>query len=256
MSSNSLIRIAPLATVSQHHAHAHYQIVIGLSGRAAFDIDGRGGEVGAFQGCLVPASRTHAFAGLGDNSQLILDLPEHAPALSGHYRAHLKLFDAPCYFELDDALTHYLAFMVRELDQHASRADSDLLASTLLSSIYHRQFPNGLTQSGRLDLGAIDDYIERHMMDGVAVGALARLSFLSPAHFSALFREQTGLSPYQYIMKKRLEQARVILRTTSNSLTQVAERCGFANQSALSHAFKRHIGHTPTRERGQSARAR
>ena len=62
--SRHLIRIAPLDAVSQHHAHDHFQIVIGLSGRAAFVIDGQGGEIGPFQGCLVPAGREHVSSDL------------------------------------------------------------------------------------------------------------------------------------------------------------------------------------------------
>ncbi|MCM2130860.1 AraC family transcriptional regulator [Larsenimonas rhizosphaerae] len=246
--SRHLIRIAPLDAVSQHHAHDHFQIVIGLSGRAAFVIDGQGGEIGPFQGCLVPAGREHAFAGIGSNRQLILDLPENSQPVSGLYYRHRRLFEVPRYFEIDEGLAHYLAFMVKEIDQQPAGTGNDLLATTLLSSIYHRLFTHGHATQ-RLDLTAIDDYIYRHMREGVHVSGLAQLMFLSTAHFSALFREQTGMPPYQYVMRQRLAQARFLLRSSASSLTAIAEQCGFANQSALSHAYRRHFGYAPTRER-------
>lgn len=113
----SVIRQIPLDTATRHHAHDYHQIVIGLQGRAEFEIEGLGGAISALSGCIVPANHVHYYAGTGDNRQLILDLPAHSPALSGPHQELASLFDAPRFFTLDDPLRHYLRFLLLELER-------------------------------------------------------------------------------------------------------------------------------------------
>lgn len=244
----SAIRLTPLDNVCCHHAHDYHQLVIGLAGQAEFEIDGQCGLLSARGGCFVPANSEHFYEGIGENRQLIIDLPDAAPALSGHYRHHARLFERPGYFELDDNLCHYLQFMVHELGRDARQhgVSSDLLATTLLNGLHNRLGEPPAPCGSRLDVALLDAYIEAHLDAPLSVDDLARKACFSSAHFSALFRRQTGLPPYQYVLRKRLEAARRLLGDSSLSLIAIAERTGFANQSALSHAFRRHFGHPPS----------
>ena len=111
----STIRKIPLASATHHHAHDFHQIVITLCGSSEFEIEGLGGRVNAFSGCIVPANHEHYYSGHGHNRQLIIDLPENAPALTGEHRELVALFDVPRFFASDNPLRHYLAFMESEL---------------------------------------------------------------------------------------------------------------------------------------------
>ncbi|WP_106477279.1 helix-turn-helix domain-containing protein [Phytohalomonas tamaricis] len=246
-SLTSAIRLTPLDNVCCHHAHDHHQLVIGLTGQAEFEIDGQCGMLSVRGGCFVPAGSEHFYEGIGENRQLIIDLPDDAPALSGLYRHHVRLFDQPGYFELDDNLCQYLQFMVLELSrENLCSASSDLLATTLLNGLHNRLHERLTSSSSRLDIAMLDAYIEAHLDAPLCVDDLARKACLSSAHFSEVFRQQTGLSPYQYVLRKRLDAAQQLLESTSLPLITIAERTGFANQSALSHAFRRHLGHPPS----------
>ena len=64
---SSAIRQIPLDTATRHHSHDYHQIVIALAGRADFDIEGLGGTIEAFCGCIVPANHLHYYAGTGNN---------------------------------------------------------------------------------------------------------------------------------------------------------------------------------------------
>ncbi|RKQ97089.1 AraC family transcriptional regulator [Kushneria sinocarnis] len=242
--SGSAIRLAPLATTGQHHAHAHRQIVIGLSGAAEFDIDGARGHVTERTGCIVPAGREHYYRGVGDNSQLIIDLPDAAPGLNGAHHHHRHLFDQPRYFTLDTTLCLYLQFMVAEMNE-AATDDHNLLTTTLLASLSRRLAPEAAAPRSRLNIRDLDEWIEQHLAETLKVKDLARRACLSTAHFTELFRDHTGLPPYRYILHKRLGAARALLEETTLPLVTIAERTGFANQSALSHAFRRHFGQSP-----------
>ena len=64
-------RLLRLDDQAHEHAHDHHQLVLSLSGRAEFEVNGRGGEVCRMRACLVPGDAEHQFAGVGDNRMLI-----------------------------------------------------------------------------------------------------------------------------------------------------------------------------------------
>ncbi|AQU82875.1 MULTISPECIES: AraC family transcriptional regulator [unclassified Halomonas] len=250
---SSTIRHIPLESATQHHAHDFHQIVITLCGSSEFEIEGLGGRVNAFSGCIVPANHEHYYSGNGHNRQLILDLPEDAPALTGEHRELVALFDAPRFFALDNPLRHYLAFVESELtqgfDTAATSFQQDRLAATLLGSLKARLGTVPTAAQRRLDLDQIDRFIRRHLADEFRVGDLAKIACLSEAHFSERFRAQTGLSPWQYVRRQRLHAARQLILQSRLPLTDIAIQTGFANQSALSHAIRRSYGLSPRKLR-------
>ena len=65
----STIRQIPLETATKHHSHDFHQIVITLCGSSEFEIEGLGGRVNAFSGCIVPANHEHYYSGNGHNRQ-------------------------------------------------------------------------------------------------------------------------------------------------------------------------------------------
>lgn len=246
----SVIRQIPLDTATRHHAHDFHQIVIGLKGRAEFEIEGLGGAISALSGCIVPANHEHYYAGTGDNRQLILDLPAHSTALTGPHQELVRLFDAPRFFTLDDPLKHYLGFLLMELD-HARVAghQGDRLAATLLGCLHGRLARAPDDTPERLDLARLERFIERHLASRLSVADLAREVCLSEAHFRDCFRRQTGLTPWQYVRRRRLEAARRLLDESRLPLAEIAALTGFSTQSALSHACREAYGQPPSRLR-------
>lgn len=250
----SVIRQIPLDTATLHHAHDYHQVVIGLRGRAEFEIEGLGGAISALSGCIVPANHEHYYAGTGDNRQLILDLPARSAALTGPQGELSRLFDAPRFFTLDDPLKRYLEFLLLELEHSAQDSgQNDRLAATLLGCLHGRLARDEPAAPARLDLARLDRFIEAHLANRLSVADLAREACLSEAHFRHCFRRQTGLTPWQYVRRRRLEAARRLLDESHLPLAEVAALAGFSNQSALSHACREAYGHPPGRLRRRSS---
>ncbi|PWV70241.1 AraC family transcriptional regulator [Halomonas sp. A11-A] len=250
---SSAIRQIPLDTATRHHAHDFHQIVIGLEGQAEFEIEGLGGAISAFSGCIVPANHVHYYAGTGQNRQLILDLPSEAHCLIGIHHELSRLFDAPRFFALDEPLKRYLNFLLLELEVAGeSEPQQERLAATLLGCLNDRLAGTPVPPRGRrLDLARLDRFIERHLATPLSVADLAREACLSEAHFRLCFREQAGMTPWQYVRARRLEAARHLLTASDLPLSEVAARTGFASQSALSHAFRQSFGQAPGHYRRQ-----
>src|SRR5262249_25629019 len=98
----------------------------------------------------------------------------------------------------------------------------------------------------RARLHAVVEYIEEHLDAGPTLEQMAAVARLSPNYFVSQFTRPTGLPPHQYVIARRVEQAKQILQTGSDfSLAEVAAHVGFSDQSQLSHHFKRLIGVTP-----------
>jgi AraC family transcriptional regulator len=89
------------------------------------------------------------------------------------------------------------------------------------------------------------DYIEIYYSEAITITTLAQQVGLSEYHFLRCFKQSMGLTPYQYIIKKRLEMAEKLLIKTQQSLAEIAVNCGFSSQSHMTNLFKQRLGKTP-----------
>ncbi|HEX4591763.1 MAG TPA: AraC family transcriptional regulator [Gemmataceae bacterium] len=98
----------------------------------------------------------------------------------------------------------------------------------------------------RSTLRAVVDYIEDHLDAAPTLEQLAAVAGLSQYHFARQFRAATGLPPHQYVIARRVERAKQLMRTGSDkTLAEVAAHAGFSDQSVFSRHFKRLVGVTP-----------
>ena len=89
------------------------------------------------------------------------------------------------------------------------------------------------------------DYIDAHLDQEIKLPNLARLLDMSQFHFSRLFKQSLGISPYQYLLQQRVERAKQLLKNTDRLITDIAFACGFNSHSHLSKQFKQLTGMTP-----------
>lgn len=94
-------------------------------------------------------------------------------------------------------------------------------------------------------LKRVYDLVQSQLAHDLPLGAMAEHVGLSAYHFARMFRQATGESPHQFVMRLRLERAAHLLQTTDIPVATVATDCGFASQSYLATAFKRRFGLSP-----------
>jgi AraC family transcriptional regulator len=102
-----------------------------------------------------------------------------------------------------------------------------------------------VTALARWRLKRAIDYFEAQIGKPVSLAAVAAAAGLTRMHFAAQFRAATGLSPHEYLLRRRIERAQGMLAETGMSLVDIALSVGFQTQSHFTSVFKRYAGQPP-----------
>ncbi len=95
-------------------------------------------------------------------------------------------------------------------------------------------------------------FIELHFAQPISIGGLARLVGLSPFHFLRTFRRVAGITPHQFLLRRRLREAAWLLRTSARPVLDIALDSGFGDLSNFNHSFRATFGTNPTKYRVSS----
>jgi len=89
------------------------------------------------------------------------------------------------------------------------------------------------------------EFINDNIRKNLSLEDLSRVAGFSPSYFISLFKNATGLTPHQYIIKRRVENAKSQLLETRKSITEIALDAGFSDQSHLTRVMRKYTGFTP-----------
>ena len=110
---------------------------------------------------------------------------------------------------------------------------------------------NSTRETGREDgvskrsLERATDYINDNLSQKLTLTEIARVAHVSPYHFARSFKKTTGLSPHQYVIRRRVERAKTLLAGGDLTIAEIAGAVGFANQSHLAFHVRRLLGVPP-----------
>jgi AraC family transcriptional regulator len=130
-------------------------------------------------------------------------------------------------------------------------AYAESLASMLVVELFRangtKPIPAPLTPNvGSARFKLVLDFVEEHLDRDIGLVELASLVGLSVTHFAHAFKTAYGVSPYRYIVQRRIKRAGTLLRTTDDTIAAIAARVGFSSQSRFSGAFANLIGSVPS----------
>jgi len=132
-------------------------------------------------------------------------------------------------YDPDELFTNYLEILLRIAGKYISGKfpDAD-------EFVYHKEI-----------MQFVKEYIHNHLDDDLSLNHLSKLFAISPFHFLRLFTKYTGLTPHQYILVRKIEKAKSLLRKR-NSVVDVAFSLGFSDHGNFTKSFKKMSGLTPT----------
>ena len=238
MIPSSLPHPDPAAPVAQLHlrsyreeslAHRHDfpQLVLPLAGHLAMDIAGREGLADTATAAFIEPGARHATRAGGENRSLVVDL---APDVVGSLQ--LEALAQRPFLSLSRAAGKLVEFMAVALSDTRPAGNTlqhwvPLLLDTLT------QQPQALSRL-RLMLARVEARAEHPW----TVAQMAQLAAISPSRLHEWFRAELDTSPRAWLAEVRVARACQLLRTSSLPLAQVAQRCGYGDQSALTHALR------------------
>ncbi|WP_342074940.1 AraC family transcriptional regulator [Yoonia sp. SS1-5] len=128
-----------------------------------------------------------------------------------------------------------------------------LVLTELLVTRQPRDDKQNLGGLGRAKTNRAIEFINANLDEDISLERIALTVEISPFHFSRMFKQETGMSPYQYVIHSRVELARGLLLTGRDSIADIAIQVGFSSQSHLTESFKKIVGTTPAKFRRMAA---
>lgn len=161
-----------------------------------------------------------------------------------HPESRLTAFNPDSYDN-----THTLADSARRFDELGDAEKMYLRGAILmlLSRFVADATPRPSSADRRIE--SVINYIDEHLDTAISLGTLASTACMSKAYLIRMFRLGFGQTPIEYINRRRVEKAQLLLLTTDMPVKEIAYTLGFADNSYFSRIFKKHTGHTPTNYR-------
>ena len=93
------------------------------------------------------------------------------------------------------------------------------------------------------------DYIKEHITESLTLDELAKYSNLSTYYFSHIFKEETGYSPIEFVYKQKINTAKTLLKTTNQTISEIAAYLNYSSTSSFINAFVLRVGISPSKFR-------
>jgi AraC-like DNA-binding protein len=167
------------------------------------------------------------------------------------------------HLPVSDPLLHHITLVLQaEIDAEGvvghlfAESLTNALAVHLLRRYVASRSPAGACP-GRLSMPKLrrtTSYIEAHLARELSVTELAAVAQTSPAYFARLFRQATGQTPHQYVIRCRIERAKRLLMETEWPIIEISHHVGFTDQSYFTAVFRKHVTTTPKAYRDDTQR--
>jgi AraC family transcriptional regulator len=158
-------------------------------------------------------------------------------------------------FNLKDDQLRYLLLGLLTLARDASNADaliSDMMVNAIcvvLAKRYSASKINLSSQPGGLPLARLKkvlEFIDANLDKNISLSALAVAANMNLYYFATLFRKSMGMSPHQYLLSRRVERAKGLLRDRNRSVFDVSVQVGFDHPNNFARVFRRMAGVSPS----------
>lgn len=164
------------------------------------------------------------------------------------------------HFGADARVWHLAHALLHELNTgSATELFVDSVRTALAAHVvaaYGRLRPTSVPALSPRELQRVRDLVEAQLASPLRLADLAAAVPLSPYHFSRAFKAATGITPHEFVVRRRVEAAKALLQRGKLSVGEVARRTGFTDASHLARQFRRRVGMSPARYGAANSRRR
>ena len=157
--------------------------------------------------------------------------------------------------EMVSACLRMMTREIREEQAGCAQICRNLLEVILLRLARREDFAlSDAPPSSNRECGQVRRYIDNHFKENLTLDQLAQLAHLNKYYLAHTFRAEFGTSPINYLISRRVEESRFLLRETDHTLSQIARILGFSSLSYFSQSFRRLEGVSPMEYRRRHRR--
>lgn len=244
------------------HSHNSYELVFLLNGTNVYEFSGKALELSGGSFLIIPPRQRHrglynvrmpsTVCGIAFNPQC-----HNALHLTPYTRTDLdwiaqRLNEGSATIHKMSAELRQIVWSIHQgLRKHAGDRTRPLalpklrlLACTAI--LEAARLSNEIFQSGSNRLvSSVLQYMDEHCTDSMQVDDFVRKSGYSRARFFQIFRQSTGMTPNDYLLRLRIGKASKLLQQTTQSITEIAFKLGFSSSQYFCNVFRKYTNLTP-----------
>lgn len=229
----------------QRNVFSSYLLLIMLTGSMYYQTMRSRGIVRAGQVLLLDCNAPHSYAAQGKCSFTFVhfsgaqskDIYEEIERTTGN------LIPLPAPNELHETIGEMLSSM--RADRRMNESETSAMIYGMLMKLLDKSGAAGKGGIGNPVVDRAITYIQAHLPEKLSVEDISANAGYSASYFSHMFAEETGMSPYQFVVKSRVEHAQQLLKTTRLTVQEIAFQCGFNSAANFCYTFRRLTGTSP-----------
>lgn len=230
------------------HLHQEHEFFLPLQGEITVSYDGHTIKAGPGRMLYVPPDLDHSFSSSAQGSgERVIWLIEQKI-----WKKHVDKKFKPCSMPMNSLVKELLFYLLIYQDAKGKNHFISALIESLRDSLEATEFEKvnlfsdhiaGRAQDSRIKkaLALVDDELA-----SVSLGEIAKKSGLSLRNFNRLFLKECGLSPKDYIISRRIETSKRLLRETKMTVTDISLEVGYSSLSKFIETFKKNTGILPS----------
>ena len=282
LGSASFIPVTSVKAIERYHdaewskglsLHETFEMVYIKSGSGVFEIGEQNVSVGSNDIVIIKPNQSHK---LNVNSEggcdfivlyfKFMDQTEHtlSEVSLGDFINFVSGRESGSFIKLKVSQKNDIIVLLNRIlkEQTSDQLGSDLLNYLMLMELFvlisralkaewENSIKNKSPKIKELMQSAIQ-FVHNNFEREISITDIAKYVFLSPSYFTRAFKENTGLSPMQYLLNIRIKRACELLQETDQKVGEIALSVGFSNQQRFNDMFKKQTNMTPMQYRNSS----
>ena len=234
-----------MISVPPHVHEDFYQFIYCKSGEGSVTVDGTEYDMSCGKACIVKPGENHALT--QKNGMHLIEIKFFA----ADELLDRRIKQLPSHLELkdNDAVTFRVQRLadkwnsqgIYNVEAEVSEAFlmlTDILWQYGVDAKSSNVMVHGANEGSSIAFYKVLDYIERHYSEPITLEDLCRIVHFAKSHLTQRFKEKWGIPPIQYVNFIRIEKAKILLKHTNDSITDIAKAVGFASIHYFSRHFK------------------
>lgn len=235
---------------STPHTHNCSELFFVTGGMGQFFIEGNTYQVSSNDLVIVNPNVEHTEIGLNASplEYIVLGVEGLELSVNGNQENQYCIVN---FRNMRENIIFYLHNMLHEIEQKAPGYEmicQDLMEVLVIHLMRQTNFSTTLTpirkSSSRL-CGTVRRYIDEHFKENINLDMLAQLTHVNKFYMVHAFSEEYGISPINYMVSKRIEEAKQLLKNDDYALGVISRMLGFSSPSYFSQTFKKMTGMSP-----------